>query len=492
MASKEDPIKILELSKLDWMKGMSLQDTYPIGGIFQSSSYNFDPFETMGYLQPALASVQLDSAINKKPTASVAMQSGGVGYVFQIANRTAGAAKCLFRIKTSDLTVTTQSVTGGLAAGARTFSGCGIFQGQIFTLDVGNGFFYRIEPVSFTETLIAVGLSGGYGAHTIPVVIHNAPDGNAYFTKTGSDGKIGRITNAYVLTDGAFQGDPNLTPKDITNDGTYLITIMDENPTQVSGINTKCQVYYWDMDKANADLVQTIPDSYLISSRFVDGRLLVIGASGIWQCGIGTQPRLILPLTASQLPINNQAVSVSGNIMKWVAGTSGREYAYGAKVGKPIWYSPFQSNQSAFNQTTLACSGIYDIVGVDDGASGGKAYISNTGTTRSSATVVTAPNVLPVPFKFNYAKVTLKSKLTTGQAIDLYLQNSEGLEIKASDTKSYSASNPIRTFIFKPKKSATQVMNFEDIVAYINPQNGAVVQRVVVFGTPLEDYTANT
>lgn len=491
MAQPTDPIKILELTQKDWMKGISLQDSFPIGGIFQSSSYNFDPFETMGYLQPVLASVQLDSAINKKPTASVAMQNGGIGYVFQIADRTAGAAKNLFRIKTSDLTVTTQSVSGGSAAGARSFMGIGYFNGSLFTLDESNGFFYRIDPSSFAETLVGTGVSGN-NANTIPPAFYTGADGNLYCTKTGTDGKIVKITTAFALTDGAFQGDPNLTPKDITGDGTYLIIAMDENPNQVSNINVKCQVYYWDMDKANADLVQTIPDSYLISARFVDGRLLVIGASGIWQCGIGTQPRLILPLTASQLPINNQAVSVSGNIMKWVAGTSGREYAYGAKIGSPIWYAPFQSNQSSFNQTTLVCSGNYDIVGVDDGAGGGKSYISNTGSTRTNATVITAPNILPMPFKFNYAKVVLKSKLTTGQAIDLVLQNSEGIEIKASDTKSYSASNPTRTFIFMPKKSATQVQDFEDIVCQINPQGGAVVQRVVVYATPLVDYTAKS
>lgn len=486
-----DPVKILELAQSDWMKGISLQDTFPVGGIFQSSSYNFDPFETMGYLQPALASVQLDSAINKKPTASVAMQSGGTGYVFQIADRTAGAAKNLFRIKTSDLTVTTQSVSGGSAAGARSFMGIGYFNGALLTLDESNGFFYRIDPTSFVETLVAVGVAGN-NANTIPPAFYTGADGNLYFTKTGSDGKIGKITTAFALTDGVFQGDPNLTPKDITGDGTYLIIAMDENPSQVANINVKCQIYYWDMDKANADLVQTIPDSYLISARFVDGRLLVMGGSGLWQCGIGTNPRLILPLTASQLPINNQAVSVSGNIMKWVAGTSGREYAYGAKIGKPIWYSPFLSNQSAFNQTTLVCSGNYDVVGVDDGAGGGRAYISNTGSTRTSATVVTAPSILPQPFKFNYAKVVLKSKLTTGQAVDLVLQNSEGIEIKASDTKSYSASNPVRTLIFLPKKSATQVQDFEDIVCQINPQLGAVVQRVVIYGTPQADYTAKS
>jgi len=178
--------------------------------------------------------------------------------------------------------------------------------------------------------------------------------------------------------------------------------------------------------------------------------------------------------------------------MSWVAGTTGREYSYGAKIGKPIWYSPFQSNQSAFNQTTLVASGNYHVVGVDDGASGGKAYISNTGSTRTNATVVTAPNVLPVPFKFNYAKVVLKSKLTSEQAIDLSLFNSEGLTIKASDTKSYSASNPRRTFNFGPKVSGTMVTDFEDIYALINPQGGAVVQRVVIYGTPLADYTAKT
>lgn len=473
---------------MDWMKGISLQDTFPVGGIFQSSSYNFDPFETMGYLQPALASVQLDSAINKKPTASVAMQGNGVGYVFMIADRTASAAKNLFRIKVSDLTVTTYSLTGGNAVGARSFSGIGYFNGVLLFLDQANGFFYRTDISNAAETIIATGISGN-GANSVPPVFYTGADGNLYFTKTGSDGKIGKITTAFALTDGAFQGDSNLTPKDITGDGTYLIIAMDENPSQVSGINTKCQIYYWDMDKADADLVQTIPDSYIVSARFVDGRLLVIGGSGIWQCGIGTNPRLIVPLTESQLPVSNQAVTISGNIMSWVAGTSGQEYSYGAKIGKPILYSPFQSNQSAFNQTTLVASGNYHVVGVDDGASGGKAYISNTGSSRTNATVITAPNVLSIPFRFAYAKVTLKSKLTTGQAIDLILQNSEGIEIKASDTKSYSVSNPRRTFIFGPKKDSVQVEDFEDIVAQINPQGGAVVQRVVVYGTPLADYT---
>lgn len=485
-----DPVKILELSGQDWMKGNSLQDTFPIGGIFQSSSYNFDPFETMGYLQPALASVQLDSAINKIPHSTVGVQASGVGYVFLLADRTAGGANNLFRVKTSDLTVAAYSLTGGNVAGARTFTGLGFFNGEVVFIDPSNAFVYTVSISGAGEN--ARGGLSGTGATTVPAKFHTAPDKNLYFTKGSSDGQIAKMDSGYTVTDAAFVGDPDLTPKDITDDGTYLIIIMDENPSQVSNINTKCKVYYWDMDKANADLVQTIPDSYLISARFVDGRLLVMGASGLWQCGIGTNPRLILPLTASQLPISSQAVSVSGNIMKWVAGTSGREYAYGAKIGKPIWYSPFQSNQSSFNQTTLVCAGPYDVVGVDDGAGGGKAYISNTGSTRTSATVVTAPSILPQPFKFNYAKVVLKSKLTTGQAVDLVLQNSEGIEIKASDTKSYSASNPVRTLIFLPKKSATQVQDFEDIVCQINPQLGAVVQRVVIYGTPQADYTAKS
>lgn len=483
-----DPVKILELKEGDWMKGISLQDTFPIGGIFQSSSYNFDPFETMGYLQPALASVQLDSALNKKPHSTISVQSGATGYVFMLADRTAGGANNLFRVKTSDNTVTAYSLTGGNVAGARSFTGLGFLGGELVFIDPANAFVYTVSVGGAGET--ARGGLSGTGATTIPAKFHTAPDKNLYFTKGSSDGQIAKIDQSATVTDAAFTGDFDLTPKDITDDGTYLIIIMDENPTMVSGINTKCKVYFWDMDKPDADVVLTIPDSYLISARFVDGRLLVIGASGIWQCGIGAAPKLIVPLTSAELPISSQAVTVKGNIMEWAtSGSAARVYAYGSKIGKPIWYAPFQSNQSGFLQTTLVASGEYRYVGVDDLASGGKGYVLNSGTTRTNATVQTAPNVLPQPFTFSHAKVVLKSKLTSGQAVDLVLTNSEGINIKASDTQSYSASNPKKTLLFRAKSSQPNAIEFEDIIATINPQGGAIVQRVVVYGVPKHDYS---
>lgn len=488
-----DPIKILELSKTDWIKGISLQDTFPIGGIFQSSSCNFDPFETMGYLQPALAPVQLDDTKIVAITNSISGSYDG-SYVFMLADRSGAGAKNLFRIKVSDNTVTNYSMTCGSAAGSRGFRGLVPYKGRLVTLECETGSIYSITEDDATETYL--GISPSFQITYTPPVFHVAPDGNCYFTLGVQNGQVGRIdtvTGAGTNTANAFTINTDLTPKDFTTDGTYEIIIADNNQARIENIAGVCKVYYWDMDKANADLIQTIPDSYLISARFVDGRLLVLGASGLWQCGIGTQPKLIVPITLAHLPSNPYQVSLQGNIMYWASiGAGARVYAYGSKIGKPILFAPYQTTQSNNLHTTFIASGSYFYAGLDAGTNTTKAYVHNSGTTRANATILTAPNVLPFPFKFNYAKVVLKSKLSSGQAIDLYLQNSEGLYIKASDTQSYSASNPRRTFYFKPVFSAGAVQDFEDIVCAINPQGGAVVQRVVIYGTPLSDYTAKS
>lgn len=485
-----DPVKILELSSGDWMKGISLQDTFPIGGIFQSSSCNFDPFETMGYLQPALAPVQLDDTKIVAITNSICGSSDG-SYVFGLADRSGAGAKNLFRINVADNTVTNYSMTCGSAAGSRRFRGLVSYKGRLVTLECETGSIYSVTEDDVTETYL--GISPSSNITYTPPVFHVAPDGNCYFTLGVQNGEVGRIdtvSGAGTNTANAFTINPDLVPKDFTDDGTYEIIIADNNPSRTANVSGVCKVYFWDMDKPDADLILTIPDSYLIAARFVGGRLLVIGASGIWQCGIGTAPTLIVPLDSDHLPSNPYQVSVKGNILYWASVSSGAKvYAYGAKVGKPIFFAPYQTTGSDNLHTTFIVSGNYFYAGLDAGTNTTKMYVLNSGSTRTNATVQTAPNVLPYPFKFAHAKVVLKSKLTSGQAIALTLTNSEGLSIMASTTKSYSASNPIRSFIFKPAYTANQVQDFEDIYATINPQGGAVVQRVVIYGTPLKDYS---
>lgn len=485
-----DPVKILEISGLDWMKGVSFQDTFPIGGIFQSNSYNFDPFNMMGYLKPSLAPVQLDDTKITAITNSIVTNTDGGSYVFALADRSGAAAKNLFRIDPINNTVTNYSMTCGSAAGSRRFRGLGSYKNRLITLECETSSLYSVTDDDATETYL--GISPSSNIANTPPVFHNAPDGKCYFTLGVTNGQIGRIdtvTGAGTNTANAFTIQTDLVPKDFTTDGTYEIIIADNNPARTANFNGICKVYFWDMDKANADVVLTIPDSYLISARFVDGRLLIIGASGIWQCGISTSPKLIVPLDSTELPQNPYQVTIQGNIMYWASVQQGAfVYAYGSKIGKPILFVPYQVSQSDNLLTTFIASGSYFYAGLDAGTNTTKMYVLNASAAISSATVGTAPNVLPNPFKFAYAKITLKQKMIPGETVDLLLTNSEGLIIKGSDPKSYSASNPKRTFYFGPKYDVGLVEDFEDIVAYITTSS-VIIQRVVVYGIPLFDNT---
>jgi hypothetical protein len=483
------PQKIVDLSGEDWAKGCSFQDTFPVGGIFQLSSYNFDPFDLIGYLRPALSPVVLDDTKITKVTNAIVSLYDAVPYVFALADRSAGAAKNLFRIKVSDNTVTDYSLNGGSAAGARTFRGLGSYKGRLVFMDGDSGTFYSVLSGGGTE--ISLYTPSGNNLANCPPVFHVAPDKMMYFTVGVQNGQLGRIdsvTGAGSSTDAAFTGDTNLVVKDMTSDGRYEIILMDDNPTRISNINAVCNVYFWDMDKADADLVISIPDSYLISGRFVDGRLLILGASGLWQCGIGTSPRLIVPLPSTALPANPYQVSVQGNILYWASASTGqRVYGYGAKIGNPILFSPFQSGQGDQLHTTFLASGNYFYSGVTAGTGVTKMQVLNSGSTRGNATVSTAYTPLSLPYKVSYVKVVLKTKFITDQAVAITLYNSDGDTLMDTQTKSYSVDGAKKTFIFYPKQTATSPTFFDDLSVVVNPQNGAIVQRVTVYGTPVSD-----
>lgn len=490
MPTSSDPKKIIEVSGNEWMKGISIQDTHAIGGIFQSSAYNFNPFETMGYLQTALSPVAVDGTKVLQASNSCVYAYDSDGYIVFLGNRSGGGAKNLYRIKASDQSVTDYSVTGGSGAGARNFGGLGFYKGRIVFSDLTGGSIWSLV-ISGIGTELSLLSPTGFSASD-PTVFHNAPDGNLYFCRYVANGEVGRIdsvTGAGTSTGSAFTGDTALTPKDLTSDGRYEIIIMDDNPTKVTGITASCKVYFWDMDKADADVVQTIPDSYLIASRWVDGRLLVIGASGIWQCGIGTSPRLVFPLSSSELPLNPYAVTVRNNILYWGTNSVGsRIYGYGADVGKPILFAPHQTF-SGNAHTTLVASGTSFYAGITTGNNPTSyIFVHNTGTTRSNASVATVPSQLAQPWSFSYARVVLKSVLTSGQAVALTINNGDGTVIMDTTTKSFSTDPNKKTFLFHPKPSSGSVQQFDDIYFTINPQGGAVVQKVIIYGKPKGEF----
>lgn len=471
------------------MKGISMQNNYPIGGIFQTGSYNFDPFDYMGYFRASVLPTQLDDTKITAITNSICAHTGSDSYVFALANRSGTGAKNLFRIKVSDQTVTNYSLTGGAATGANGFQGLISYKGRLVFVDTVTGAFWSVLDTGLTETYL--GIAPSINVTYTPPVFHVAPDQNMYFTTGVSGGNVGKIdtvTGAGGNTDTAFTVNPDCTVKDFTSDGRYEIIISDNNPAKTPNINSLCNVHFWDMDSADADVVLEIPDAYLISARFVDGRLLVLGASGLWQCGIATSPRLIFPLSISQLPKNPYNVSVRNNILYWATqGTGAYVFAYGATVGKPILFNPHQTSTSDNLHTTFIASGSYFYADLDAGTNTTKMYVHNYGTDRANASVLTCPSELVQPFSFSFAKVTLKNKLTAGQEINLTVRNSEGLEVMANSSKTYTTDPDKRTFIFLPKVGTPPITRFEDLAITVNPVAGAVVQRVAIYGIPEDD-----
>lgn len=473
-----------------------MQDNYPAGGIFQASAYNFDPFETMGYLQPSLLPTVIDETKVLQVMNSCVYGFDNNGYIVFAGNRSGTGVKNLYRIKASDQSVTDYSITGGNATGSRSFGGLGFSAGiagtssRLLFTDSTNGTIYSMTLAGLTSETALLTQSSYDGTRLM--IFHNAPDKNTYFVGQSLAGEVGRIdtiTGAGTNTETAFQCDPSLTPKDLTSDGRYEIIIADDNPSNTTGITSNCKVYFWDMDSADPSVVHSIPDSYLIASRFVDGRLLVLGASGIWQTGIGMSPKLVFPLSASQLPQNPYQVTVQNNILHWVSTTSGaKTYAYGAKIGNPIFFSPYQTTGSDNLHTAFISSGIYFYASLTAGTNTTKIYIHNlAGSSRQNTTVETTPKTYSNPFTFSYAKVTLKSKMTSGMSVNLTIYNAGDETIMDTNSQAFSVMGGKKSMKFTANPVAGSVSIFEDMYIKINPVGGAVVQRVAIYGIPMED-----
>lgn len=502
------PIKILEVKDEDWMKSISLQDTFGLGGIFQRSVYNFDPYILAGFLRGTLLPVQVgNGTITIKIKYFAVGANAGIGYVFAMGDRADTGEPCIFRIQTSNQDVVDFSDQWGQnqPAGAMLFQGLIVYKGYLVYYDRSNGNFMSNlfpSPASGSETLLLS--TSVYPKDGLPPM-HIGPDGILYVGKSNS-GDIASITNvtgAGGNTLSAFtSGDTSLTCKDITDDGRFLIIAMDDNAENATEISGNCKVFFWDMDKADPELVWNIPDAFLVSARWVDGKVLVIGASGIWQCGISTAPRLIVPLSSNEIPEHRYQVDVRNNVMYWTSPVTGAKvHAYGAKIGKPIWFTPYQVSQNDNLLSAFAVSGPYFYASVDAGSNSPKVYVLNDESVdetkaesdRSNVTIETVPISLPQPFRIAYTKVVLKESLSLSlsQGVGIGVFNAADESIDQIQYQFASAAKRRKSIIFKPK-GVKGVINFEDIYLFINAVSGAIISRVCVYAFPEDDNAQKT
>lgn len=484
------PTKIFELKGSDWMKGLSIQGDYAIGGLF-STATNFNPFAKMGYFQPSLLPVVVDSTtITTQVNQFAPFSDGSDGFSFAIGNRAGTGTKCLYRIKLTDSTVVDYSdkIDQNATTGAIGHGGAIVYKNRLIYEQDGSIRSNLLTPTAVGDTnILSSSLSSGV---LNPVMFEVGSDGVLYYTANGNSsiGKIVLTTGTTGNTANAFSfTDTSLTPKDICNDGIYTIFIADNNDYKVTTTNTTCRVFFWDTIKSKADIIYDIPDSYLISCRYVDGKVLILGASGIWVCNSVTAPKLVYPIVTSVLPISASAVSRSGNTMYWAARSVGAKiYAYGATIGKAIVYQPYSSHVGSIGtdlNIAIAASGTYLLSSTDEPI----VRLLNSGSTRDGATIVTATNQLPQPYSLSYVKVVLSSPLSSGQEVTLSIHNGGGNVISDTQTKTFATYGAKQTLIFTVTSSANNLKQFEDININLSSTGGAEVQRVTVYGIPIED-----
>lgn len=482
------PTKIFELKGQDWMKGLSIQSDFAIGGLFASAQYN--PFLKLGYMPTVPVNTLIDdTTITSNVTAMASTNSGPDGYILAINDSAIAKTKSFYRIKVSDGSVIDYSDQIDQNASIPiTHNGVTYYKGRVIYEQGGSLRSNTLTPTTVNDTnILTSALTGGTDT---PIVFARGSDGVMYFTANQghSIGKILSTTATTGNTASAFTfTDTSLTPKDICNDGVYTIFIADNNPYKTNESNASCRIFFWDTIKTKADIIYDIPDSYVISAKYVDGKVLILGASGIWACNSATAPKLIFPLSTLKLPTDANRVTVQENILYWASsGTLGKVYGYGSTVGKPILFQPFSLSSSDNLANTLVAAGDYFFGSVDAGTNTPKVYSHYTLGTGIGASIITTPVQLNQTYSFSYAKVVLKSPLTAGQSITMGIYNGDGQVIMDTSNKTFAADGAKQTFLFNIKPIAGSVRNFEELYFLVS-STGAIVQRVSIYGVPLPD-----
>lgn len=473
------------------MKGISIQTDLAMGGLFQTAS-NFDPFELMGYLKPSLAPVTIDPTTITTQIDYIITPADGSSnpYAFAMGNRSGTGAKCLYRINllTNLATDYSDQIMQNNPTGAVVGAGLFWYGGRLIYRAINELRSNLFTPAAASDvSILASALTGNLQ----PIDFCVGPDGYLYYNAQSnySIGRIVTVTGTTSNTASAFLLETGMIPRALTFDGRYLVIMADNNDGKLTNATSRCRVYFWDCVKSTAEVIWDVPDSYLIGGKYVDGKITFIGASGIWVCSAGSPPKLVFPLTSARLPAGPNKIGTIKNILYWGGSAiAGYVWGFGSLTGgKPILFSPFQTDlNGSLAHTAFAPAGSANFLAATNSPS---LVLHNSGSTRNSATLQSAPMPLSQPYKFAYAKVTLRTPLASGQSISCGLYNANGLPILNPTSKTFTTDPNKQTLIFNPSPySVTPLNRFEDCYLYLIAGVGAIVERVSVYGIPIDDY----
>lgn len=505
-----DPIKILEVSGDDWMKGLSIHPYIGSGGLFKRAT-NFDPFRKIGIYTPSQGQSRIGAGV-------VTIEARWI-VPFSSSSLVAGVTYFYaFGSSTLYLGRTTQ---GALPGG-----GNGFIEDQSSRLS--SPWFGEKGAIKFKDKIVYISTTG-IAAGTIPLPAtpsvtkllgnltntyshfpHIGPDRNLYVTNGKSIAKITNVTGtsdneAEYLT---FEND--VVTRGITNDGQHLIITGDGQGDIEPNVGTaagryRCFVAFWNMKGKDLTRIWEFEDNHVSGATAIEDEIIVFGSQTVYKCNVNSRPLPLLPKGGnSRIQISSPEPGsinkVSDSIVLW----SGEGYAEDNNDKKTIFgYGRLHPSlpKSLFTVHTITGSpgGTATIFSLfsDSGNTGniiasyGNSMYIFTGTNNTS-TIVLAGIDFKQPYEFSFAKVVLNNKLDTGQSVDIEIISDDIPVVRNTQgtSNSFNQSNfsGKKSHIFFPYPGATASESsalFENLTDIKITNVGADVKRFEIWAEPV-------
>lgn len=486
-----EPKKIIEISGLDWLKGISTHPYIPVGGLFQQAT-NFNPFNRPGIYFPSQAASTIGTGVIldeiRSMTSYVSSAVAGVSFVLGFSKNTR-----LYRIRTDNMSVENLStrIANDGGWGSIIFKNKIVYAGST-TLTANS---IPIPRVSAEVSLLT--LDNAYQHKP-----HIGPDRNLYVPNKSNVARVTSVTGTTGNSASFLAFEDDVIVRGLSDDGIHLIIVGDTNsatnPT-VSAVGLyRCFVAFWNMKSQDLTRIWEFKDNGVFGVQVVEDEVIIHGQTNIYTCSINSKPRVLMPKTnntniTSGPPEPGSLVKMGDNVALWGDGVK-NIYGYG-RISPHLPKSFFHLHEIANNQTY---SLFYDGGATDKliAAFGSAALYAFTGTTTANQTSTTkiAGIDFKQPYEFSFAKVILSQKLSAGQSVDLEILTDEGdntvLRKTDGTANSFSHTNfpGKKSHIFYPypgTQAASSIAVFEDLSDIQIRNIGASVRRVEIWGKPL-------
>lgn len=485
--------KLFEISGGDWMKGLSVQATLPMGGIFRRAT-NFNPFEQIGTMSPGSTGTRLGSG-----TITTAIRSmNSIYHIGDGASRILayGDNSSLYKIAPSSGTVT--DISASLASGSTTARGSMPWRNKfVYCKDTEVRKFDLTGTFGANEAQLLSGLTTGV-PHD-PVI---GADGNLYIPNGNAVAKLILETGTTGNSTSVFTIDSDMVIRQALNDGQFLVLLADNNSNNTNG-QFRCLITFWDTVSGLAERTYDWYENRVYCMEMKDQNIYIHASDYKYVCNVATAPKAIFPFKGSNVSpsLLPSTIDFYRNSIVWARydGTddAARIDAYGNVLGgESIFYTPIVNTGDTTADTPTALlpytydgtNSYYFLAVTDSGGTNPRLYsFYYTGTeasaTRTTSTIRVSDIQLSQPYKFEYAKIVLRQALSSGESVS-FLMKAQGSSVTVSNTETLSTVGKV-TKIFRPTPTTGTPEYIEQINDITITAVKAVVERVEVWGTPL-------